>query len=255
MAPLAIPCITAIILLRKHFPVQRLRSPQLDVWQEVATAVGSLLGMLFISILMSALAPFICYQHPGQAGSSMKASPDILCDLSDAHTPLVVVALMSLLCVPVPFLTNAIWITWKYSHRIAFESRRNILQKYRFLFFRFHPHAYFYGLVLVLRSLLFCLVPVCIRNDPGLQVVALSFLIMSFSQIQCVLRPWRADICNTLDAIFNLFLMVLLICAPLASGFEADQRPLQVLGLVAVCSILGLGLAVLLNIVYRLVMT
>jgi len=155
---------------------------------------------------------------------------------------MIVTSVLTILLVPVPFLANACVVTNQYSKSMALQARKEMLHKYRFLFFRFHPYAYYYGLVLLLRSLLICIVPVVARDDPGLQVFILSFIIIVFAEFQCYIQPWRAKVCNTVDAFLSVCLLSLLVCACLAAVFESNRKPLVLL---CIGSLLGMALVTL----------
>ena len=46
----------------------------------------SLRSVLFISIVVSATDPLICYEHPGGAGESVSSAPSLLCFQGGDHT-------------------------------------------------------------------------------------------------------------------------------------------------------------------------
>ena len=50
-----------------------------DLAVGIGNAAGALYSVFFISIVLSAVDPFICYEHPGDSGESVRSAPSLLC--------------------------------------------------------------------------------------------------------------------------------------------------------------------------------
>jgi len=99
-----------------------------------------------------------------------------------------------------------------------------ILQGMRFLYFRFNPHRYFYGIFLLFRSIAICLVPVAFPDDVALQVLTIGFVLCFATLLQQQLNPWRAPVANVLDGILSMMLMLLLFSGGILAEVGADQQ-------------------------------
>ena len=55
-----------------------------------------------------------------------------------------------------------------------------MLHAFRFLFFRFRPKAYFYGLLALFRNLAICLIPAIVpAEDLGMQIVIICMILLT----------------------------------------------------------------------------
>lgn len=232
------PVIVAALLIMKFFV------PTTEVGVGAVNAVGTVYSVLFISILMSCAAPLICYPHPDFNGSSMLASPSILCFEGGAHSWMLASSAVSFFLVPLAFVVLAVFGTFRYHVYCSRLSEHNTLRlrQFRFLFFRFRANQYFYGLVQILRSFLLCLVPVVVGNL-GLQIVILCIVIWSFALVQLQLKPWRSEATNVIDGVLSFLLVILLFCGLMASDLKVDREAIMLFGTVSfftlVCSALG----------------
>ena len=74
---LLIPVALITLLVKKHAP--KCGKSATPIWMELYNSLGTFFSVFFISILISALDPFICYEHPGDAGESVRSAPSLLC--------------------------------------------------------------------------------------------------------------------------------------------------------------------------------
>ena len=69
----------------------------------------------------------------------------------------------------------------------------HFIRQYQFLFNRFTPSAYYYGLFFVVRNFLIASVPVTQVNEPASQVLCLTLLISASGAVENILRPWKVS--------------------------------------------------------------
>jgi len=219
------------LLAKKYCPLATLRQPQTSIFKEFINTVGTILNMFFISVLISAVAPFTCYKHPGPGDRwSVTLEPGILCDFTGEHGELIAWGCSSLGLICIPYLALAVYGTWIYTRSTSGTDAPWYLATFRFLFFRYHPHRYYYGVLFLLRSVLICLAPVMIRDDTGLQVAYLVLVLLIMMQLQQTLYPWRVQVCNVFDGVLNNFLILLLLVGALLSSLSLKTETLRLIG-------------------------
>jgi len=218
----------------------RLRFTELPVMAQMANSVGSLYSIFFISILISALEPFICYKHPGGSGQSMRSAPEVLCFADDpSHMSLVMIGLTVLFAFPVPFLVMCGWASYMYPYYMVRSHSTNFLHGTRFLFLRVNPDRHYFQVLLLMRGLLLCLVPVVLSGKPSSQGLFITILLGCYVILEEEMRPWRAKHCNVFDAVLNILLMIVLFIGALLLDGRSEKDTMVMLSTIA------LGLLVL----------
>ena len=176
---------------------------------------GIVVFAFFISLTLAVLDPFQCRWNP-DGSSSMVSNPGILCFNSSEHIFLAVLASIGILCYPVSILSWTAYTVLKYPSRVQSGSGLVLVHRHRFLFQRFKPQCYYYGLVLLLRNGLLALVPVAFGRIPGVQLQLMAVVLLISGSLQGRLWPWRSTVANcTESGITSLLLIVLLGVAPL----------------------------------------
>lgn len=220
IAPVSIPVVMCALLARK-----RLSKSTAVVWKDVVNTTGTIFLILFVSLVLVAVAPFVCYMHPGTSGESMISQPSILCFGSEEHWGMVTIGVISFVLVPIPFLGFCAFVTWRYPQYLARYTPHSMkmIQAVRFLFSRFKPSAYFYGTFLLVRNLCICLVPVVIRDVAAVQVVVMSLIISFSGIIQALIRPWRVHLTNWVDGITSPILVLFLMVGAVKTDFNISD--------------------------------
>merc|ERR1712194_751918 len=85
------------------------------------------------------------------------------------------------------------------------------LQSIKFVLFRFHGGAYYWGICFLTRSGLVTVAT--LLKDPFEQVLMLSIVMLVYAVCQCAIWPWKARIVNILDASASALLIVMMISA------------------------------------------
>jgi len=244
LAPMLAVLLLGMTLLRKMIWHKRL-----NVCLHVCNSVGSLFMLFFISIVLSGIMPWICYAHPNGVGESMVSYQGVMCyPRNDSHSSMMMAGLLALILVAAPFFTVVAWATLAYPKLVAGSKVNNggALWRFYFLFRRFEPHSYFYGLLLLVRSVLICLVPVAFRNNAVAQILVLSGLLSTFLFAQSTLRPWRGQAANYLDTLINLMILLLLTCGATVADSRHTKATISAIGhilLILIVSVVAAGIA------------
>jgi len=237
----AIPFIFVSLLGKKYAPI--VRKPQTRVAVELANAVGTLYSLFFISIVISALNPFLCYKHPGDSGESVLSASSLLCFDSGEHTAMITISLIAMIAVPIPFMVLCSYGILMYPKHIAAHDSSSFLHAMRFLFFRYKPQRYYFQIILLFRSLLVCLIPAILRGQPSTQVLFMCLVLFIYVAVEAGLKPWRAGLCNPLDAILNLMLATMLTCGALFLEDTPQRETVAALTTAAIIALLVLAVA------------
>lgn len=228
LIPLVLLFVALVVL---HVKKCIIKDRCMDMLVEFSNAVGSIYSALFISMVCATFVPYVCYYHP-DGTQSMLANPDIKCYEGGEHTSIVVVAVLSFLACPLPYLAMVVYATVRFEssvkHSMVGNSR--MLSATRFLHSRFTPECYFYSLSLMARSLLICLIPVVIRKDPAFQLIILALVLIVFHVLQMMLQPWLANIANRLEGAMNGTLLLIIVCGAAGTDFRAEASSIKALG-------------------------
>jgi hypothetical protein len=93
----------------------------------------------------------------------------------------------------------------------------------RFLFFKFRPDRYWYGPVILLRSLLVTLA-ICITDDPFKQLLCINIVLIVSAVMHASLEPYSDRIVNVLE---TLELIGILIIATMAFSFLPASKSMS----------------------------
>lgn len=194
---------------------------------------GTILSIVFISIVISTITPLILYEHPSGNGWSVRTHPSVLLASSE-FAFLLLVAIVSFLLLVFPFVTVVVYATVMYPRFVCSFAGNWQLLAFRFLFFRFRPSSFYYGAFVMTRSLLLCLVPVVIQDNPATQMMVMSVVILAGLVLQALTRPWKNRLTNIFDGVVTAGLQLILICAALSTDMLADEEQMSILGTVSV---------------------
>mmetsp|Transcript_55619 Transcript_55619/g.130204 ORF Transcript_55619/g.130204 Transcript_55619/m.130204 type:complete len:1444 (+) Transcript_55619:60-4391(+) len=230
IAPACVPILFITIACRK------LTKPTVNLSVELSNAVGSIFFVFFISLVATSVDAFVCYSHPsGNAGSSVVIEPSVRCWEDVQHTKMVLAATLSFCFVPANFLAFCVYAVLKYPRTMSVsnDQQRNFYDAYRFMFFRFRPQAYFYGLLLLFRHFIICLVPaVLARKGLGVQVLIVDAILVSMAVFQSTWQPWRTPFVNKTDSVTSTVLVLILHCGILNTDISASESDIAVIGTV-----------------------
>merc|ERR1719272_440508 len=79
----------------------------------------------------------------------------------------------------------------------------------RFLFHRWRPEMYFYGIIMLMRNVAIALIPMAIPYEwPRMQINFLTIVLVFGLSIQLVTWPWRVAQMNFFDASISITLIL-----------------------------------------------
>jgi len=243
IAPCCLPVLALAVLSKKCFGMPF----QVSIVAEIGNAAGTIFSIFFISVVTASVDPFVCYPHPSDAGTgdSMLAEPAVLCWDDDRHMRMIVISVISFVVVPASFFAICVYAIIQYPTFMSVNDDRQrwYLHTFRFLFFRFRPKAYTYGVLLLLRNLSVCLVPAVFPGDAiGMQVLLLSTLLLSFGMFQATWKPWRTPLANKIDSIMTVIVILILLCGIMLTQVNIDDADIT---FVNTCILVAAAIAVL----------
>lgn len=134
--------------------------------------------------------------------------------------------------VPAPFFAAACYCTWLFPRRTARVTASSALYLHatRFFFSKLEPTKYYYGLCMMIRSLLICLVPVVVRDNLPLQVIMIGLVLSAVHLIQTQTMPWRVPLNNFIDTGINIGMWMMMMVGSMCVGMTADLSSIKVVG-------------------------
>lgn len=242
IAPFCAIFIYAIIAAKKR------SIASVEVMVEFLNTIGTIFKVLFISLVMSTFAPIVCYSHPGREYQSMRTHASILCFESPEHSWMFALGMVVFLIVPVPFFAAACYCTWLFPVKTAHisDSSAVFLNATRFFFAKFEPSKYYYGICMLMRSLMICLVPVVVRDNLPLQVVLIGLILGAIHLVQTQTQPWRVPLNNFIDTGLNVSMWMLMMVGAMCVGLTADLESIRTVGTIVFVMVLVLAVVSLL---------
>ncbi|CAK9059196.1 unnamed protein product [Durusdinium trenchii] len=211
---------------------------------------GTLVFALFISVTLALLDPFQCVANP-DGSSSMLSNPGILCFNSGEHTILLLLSSLGILAYPVSILAWTTYTILMYPSRVKSGVGLQLVYRHHFVFQRFRPERYYYGLLLLIRNALLAVLPVMLTTVPEVQGEIMGALLLTSAAVQARLWPWRADVANYTDLMITSLLQILLLgISPLIHRDRA--RSIQMLGWLLAFAVLSPFLCGLIVLSYAL---
>eukprot|EP00930_Biecheleria_cincta_P083009 TRINITY_DN72651_c0_g1_i1.p1 TRINITY_DN72651_c0_g1~~TRINITY_DN72651_c0_g1_i1.p1 ORF type:complete len:1576 (-),score=194.02 TRINITY_DN72651_c0_g1_i1:79-4761(-) len=240
-----------VVFLATIMLIQKARKGKASV-DSFINANGLMVQFFFTGLLLAIFVPFNCIPHPNGT-SSLLASPSILCWTEDgAHTAMAFIASLAILAYPVFWCSLVVVCALLYPRKLTSRSGMVFLERFRWLFGRFSPEAYYFGAVLFIIKCMVGLIPVVFTANPSAQVLAMSIALVLLTCVQCYAWPWRAKVANLTHAGVNVSLVMFLLASSLLTyrspwyDEKRAERTLQMFFVVAVAFIpvLVLGLVV-----------
>ena len=161
----------------------------------VLNLCGLLFFAFFLSISLASLMPFRCALNP-DGSSSMVSDPGIICYNSEEHSILVILAVAGILSQPAMILAWTTFATLMYPTRVSSGSGLRQVNRYRFLFHRFKPQSYYFGVFLLYRNGIVALLPAMSSRILELQVPAMGSILLASLALQARTYPWRTEQAN-----------------------------------------------------------
>jgi len=241
VAPSCLPVLLASVCFKKWKT-----QAHVNVGVEFGNAVGTIFSAFFISVVTTSVDALVCYEHPNASGSSVIIEPAVLCWANDErHSSMVSTAVLAFILVPASFFSVCVFAVFMHPRVMARndDRQRRFHHSFRFLFFRFRPQAYTYGLLLLIRNLTICLIPAIVSGKVGVQVLLLCGIILAFGMFQATWQPWRTRLVNRVDSVTSTVLILILMCGIMKTDLAVSDLDIAVLS-TSVLLIAGITLAV-----------
>ena len=126
----------------------------------------------------------------------MVSDPGIICYESEEHAVLVALAVAGILTQPAVILAWTSHATFMYPSRVASGNGLRQVHRHRFLFHRFKPESFYFGLVLLYRNGIVAVLPVVSVGIVELQVPAMGTILLASLALQVRTYPWRTAQAN-----------------------------------------------------------
>eukprot|EP00928_Gymnodinium_smaydae_P054982 TRINITY_DN3865_c0_g1_i1.p1 TRINITY_DN3865_c0_g1~~TRINITY_DN3865_c0_g1_i1.p1 ORF type:complete len:525 (-),score=82.90 TRINITY_DN3865_c0_g1_i1:326-1732(-) len=207
--------------------------------------VGMILQALFISLVKSVVSLVTCYGGSINGKTSARAYPWVVCGDSEHLAMIPVFVLGSV-------FTLALVAALVYMIYIAPRAyvKRDFKIASRFVVFKFHTRAYWFGVVILIRSLCLGLVEVVEPNNAYMQVILMQITLGASLILHLIHLPYADEYGNKLEAI-ELSLMLLMLAVgnyfndsrDMSDGFSILMRNLLIaLFVVAIVSVAFTGM-------------
>ena len=173
---------------------------------------GLLVVALLTAMTLTIVRPLQCKNNPNGL-FTIASRPDIICWKSQEHRTLAVLASAGIIAYPVTILASIMYLTRKYPIWLRSGGGIELMERYRFLFARFRPERYYYGLILCTHNLIVAVIPAALVSLPALQVGIMGIVICLKLIVQILMWPWRLEVANYNDLALSAGLLILLLLA------------------------------------------
>jgi len=205
---LGVPCVTVLLAVFTKLGGVIHGERSFDLVR-FSNLVGLLLMACYTSIATAMMQPLYCTRHPNRK-QSMVSNYSVLCWESSDHTALVAMSVIGTLAYPVSLLALVGMVTWYYPKLVASGHGASVLTLFHFLFKRFTPKCYFWGVVYLLRNLVIAATPVLVPDMALVQILVMSTVFVTDLMFEGGLFPWRTIVANVSNMICLACLLIFL---------------------------------------------
>lgn len=216
-------CMVALMMLIGRYVAGK---KQLD-FDHFFNLVGLVMLVFYISITIAVVRPLHCIMNPNGT-SSMASNPAVVCWEDDEHTTLVILGVIGLILYPISIMAFIGHVTLRYPALIASGQGLQVLVRYRFLFQRFKPNCYYWGICYVIRNFFISLAPVIFRDNAIWQVVFIQIVIITSVTLTAYLTPWRTAVANACELWSTIGLCVFMQVAAFFVGTDGNENMLGI---------------------------
>lgn len=221
MPPALIFCgyaVLAPVMIMLTKPLQRFGYPGLKI-DILINTIGKLLQTLYVFLCKQALAYLVVTEHP--AGPATLAEYTDIIFLSDEHLSMGWLAALVILFYVVGIYAGIAYAVVRAPAKSADVNFRN---RWKFIFVRWRPHKWYWGLLLLLRNLCIALVPVVISSNAMHQVAAFTVVVSIYMLAEAQFLPWVSYTNNYVSVGMSL-LMILIAIGGLNPPTNGAQQP------------------------------
>jgi hypothetical protein len=194
-----------IVLLAKAKSLQRFGFPGLKT-DILINTTGKLMQTLYVFLCKQAVAYLVVSEHPA-APSTLSEYSDIIY-MSDEHLSMAWLAALVILFYVVGIFAC---IAYAVVRAPARSSDPNFRSRWKFIFIRWRPHKWYWGLPLLLRNLCIALVPVVISSNAMHQVAAFTIVVSVYMLAEAQCLPWVSSTNNYVSVGMSLLMILIAI--------------------------------------------
>jgi hypothetical protein len=221
------------------------------IGNDVLHTLGLLLSALFIGVCKCILNIFECRPNPS-AQDTMRMYDGFLCH-DDAMKPLLPATFVAIIffIVGLPIV-----LCWAIKVRPArYHKDASFRRRFRFLFSKWNPRWYWWGLVVLCRNFLVSVINV-ITADGLLQLIFMLLVFLPCFIPQIMYHPWKEEALNYLDISMSasLVITVLLSIALLPEATSSTKDAIGVVMVVAITLALIVAVIVVLDMISILIL-
>jgi len=183
------------------------QGPLLEYWFPLqANLVSNLYFAIFqtfyIAICFVSLQLFMCYKHP-TGDYSLLFAPEVFCYSSEDWKGMVtesIFAILAHIAAPIAGFAYVVIVAPSRFHKIGFRER------WKFLFIKFKPESFWWGVFHMLRTLLLCLTLVFSQRGSR-QVYYIFIMLLVYVGLLVSWFPWRHRTANLFDLLVTCLLL------------------------------------------------
>jgi len=200
--------------------------------------IGQVLQALFIAFCQIMVRPLQCYDHPNDK-RSMVMFPEVLCWQSDDHTLLTMIAAGILLFFILPYVAWCVWGCWKAPMKSATKDAA-FLECFRFLFYRFRPDCWWWGLIFLVRQTLLAFAAAIPSSNAHAQLFYIGVVLTLYIFFTAMFWPWISTELSIVDFGTSLMLLLILMCSSqfLPNTAEGGRVSLLVIMFIALACVI-----------------
>jgi len=175
--------------------------------------LGQFLQIFFTTMAQTSLIPLTCYGHPDDTSRSMYAYPSVLCESSPDYRAMVG-ACIPLLVATATFYVLCVFLMWRAPALSRHKQHKAFFyQATKFLYFRFRLDAWWWGLVLLLRSLAVCMIPMAFPDDGHAQLILFVAVFVTCIGLHIYYWPWKLPVLNMVELVIMSCLLMNIVTA------------------------------------------
>lgn len=187
-------------------PLQRFGYPGLKI-DILINTIGKLLQTLYVFLCKQAVAYLVVSEHPEPSPATLTEYSDVIV-WSDEHLSMALLAVLVILVYVVGIYAVIAYAVACAPSKTADINFRN---RWKFIFVRWRPHKWYWGLFLLLRNLCVALVPVVISSNAMHQVAAFTVVVSIYMLAEAQYLPWVSSTNNYVSVGMALLMILIAI--------------------------------------------
>merc|ERR1719506_3472942 len=153
-------------------------------------------------------------------GRSVRAYPDVICYDDGSHNTMLIFC-SALFFLAIAFYAASVFATLGAPKWSADKATGNeFLVATRFLFIRYRVEAWYWGVFLLMRSLMIALTPTFVPDEPHAQLIIFCAIFTFFIAMHMRLWPWKVPLLNVVEVVIMAMLLLTVTTASSKMGFN-----------------------------------